>query len=230
MIKINLLPSQILEQGKVKAWLYASAAAIVVAAVVLLLVTLRLNSQLADEQARKAYWEAEAAKVGTVQGLVARVKGETGPFMAWNAFFDAVPVHNSKIAELLEAASRSIYKGVQLSSLSIAGAAVNMNGVADNLDEVTIAYTNLMQSPVLLKETVTLSTVVPPWMPGQPTKTTARGLPSTGGQVPVQLAAVLTADWAGVFVPPVPPAVGAAATGVAPTVPGGAFSGLKLGM
>jgi len=226
MIKINLLPSQVLEQGKVKAWLYASVAAVVVVAVALLLVTQHLNRQLLDEQTRVAYWTKEAAKVGQVTTTVTLVQGQTGPFAAWNAFFAAIPAHNSRYATQLEEISRYVYNQVQLKTLTWGGASVSMDGMADNLDSVIKAYMNLQQAPPFIRDSVTFQTDVPAWSPGVTLRRTPGGLPSAGGQVRIALAATLQPDR--VFTPPVPPGIGGIAAPGGPAAPAdGGVGGLR---
>ena len=231
MIKINLLPSQILEQAKVKAWLYGSAIAILLVAAGLLLIMASLTRQLEDEKARVAYWANEADKVNAVGTMTASVNNNAKPYMSWNGFFQGIHPHNSKYADLLLEIAKYVDAGVQLRDLSVSGPQVSMSGTTKNLDIVVRAYMNLMRAPAFVANSVTFSTQVPSWGGTMKTQTTGTGNPYSGQDSPLTLTGTLTPQWASVFNPLAPPGVAApvGATGGSPGRAAGGRSGSLTG-
>ncbi len=224
MIKINLLPSQILEQAKVKAWLYGSAVAILIVAGALLVVMTSLTRQLEDEKARVAYWTSEAEKVNAVGAMTATVNNNAKPYMSWNGFFNAIGPHNSKYADLLLEIAKHIDARVQIRDLSVSGPQVSMSGSTKNLDIVVQAYMNLSRAPCFVPNSVTFSTQVPSWSGTMRPQTTSSGTPYSGSDSPLTLTGTLNAQWAAVFNPLAPPGIAAPAGGTprgGPRRPGG---------
>jgi len=211
MIKINLLPSHILEQGKAKYWVVGVLVVLIVVGAVLFMVNKKLDEDLALEDLRIAHWTAQADKVAKVQASASSVVAQTKPYGDWNGFFKAMGENNLRYATQLEEIAKCVHRRVVLHDLTVNGASVTMTGVAPNLDAVTTAYMNLMEAKPFIKESVTLRTTVPAWNGGRMMTTPEKGLPMAPGESPITLTANLQPNL--VIVNPVPPAAGMAVTG-----------------
>lgn len=148
MIKLNLLPSYILERRKVSLLLKLFAFVIVAELGGLFFMAHTLGRQINEEKALLDEAQAEQELVKKTEAEIETVKGETAPEAAWVKFFGEAQVFNAKYATVLEQIARYIYSKSVLQSMSINGSSVSISGTIVGTKPFAQFYLNILRCPV----------------------------------------------------------------------------------
>lgn len=227
MIKINLLPSYILERVRIRRVVWWIVGLLVIELLAFGFAALRIKSEVAAAEERLGYWQKEAGKVTAVTTLTGQVKSNTTPYVTWLNWFTGLERHNVLLANYLQGVSTFIYRRVQITNLSLdnSRSLVTIIGKTDSLESLSRYYLNMLRGPFTQ---VVLSTTITGWnLAGAPPLSPRPGPGGLPYSQYLTLPVTLTCTMAAPIVAPPPPVAAQTLTGTTP--PGAAPAGAPAG-
>ena len=163
MIKINLLPYQIIERRRVRSLMKVLGVVVLAEVVALGFWVLQLNGQVT--RAEKEWKDAKmvADQKRAVDQEVTALEGQIGAVNKWVIWSNQVAGVAPKYAALLEFMNQYIPREVIVQRMTIANPNMVIVGATNNMSVVAKYYRSLVSNPAVA--TVTMATQVPTWTP-----------------------------------------------------------------